>query len=113
MVERLRGWLVRRGHAHPANNRGTVRPQQGLEYLCARIIASGIVLPPRNIGALHEKLFDLGVARPFGTPLKTVARPSLNETEKVAHRVCRLMGVGDAEAETILPRARASVTTKA
>ncbi len=111
MAERLRAWLVRRGQARPANNRGTVRPQQGLEYLCARIIASGIVLPPRNIRALHQRLFDLGVARPFGAPLELGARPCLNETEKVAHRVRAMMGLSDVEDHPSLTRATEAVAT--
>ncbi len=112
IMERFRAWLVNKSQARPANNRGTVRPQQGLEYLCARILASGIILPPRNIRALHQRLFDLGVARPFGAPLDTGPRPCFNETEKVAHRVHAMMGVSDVQDDTTVTRASESVATK-
>ncbi len=111
VMERLRGWLVAKSQARPANNRGTVRPQQGLEYLCARILASGVILPPRNIHALHQRLFDLGVARPFGAPLDTGSRPCLNETVKVAHRVRAMMGISDVQDDSTSTRAAESVTT--
>ena len=38
-----REWIFARAHSRPANQRGTVRPQQGLELLCARLIDHGFV----------------------------------------------------------------------
>ena len=111
LMARLRAWIVSRSRARPANNRGTVRPQQGLEYLCARILASGIVLPPRDLRALHQRLFDLGVARPFGSPLEAGPRPCLNETERVADRVRAMLGLWDVQDETSRARAAESVAT--
>jgi mitochondrial fission protein ELM1 len=104
--ERLREWVVARASAGPATSRGTVRPQQGLEYLCAVSLARGVVLPPRNIRALYQTLFRLGLARPFGAELPTAACPALNEAARVARRVRSLMGV---EAEEPLPAATKSV----
>lgn len=108
---RLREWVLARAHARPANNRGTVRPQQGLEYLCAWLLASGIVLPPRDLTALHQALLRLGIARPFGEPLRTGARPVLNETGGVARRVRALLGVRDGNQAGVLTSAAESVTT--
>lgn len=56
------------------NRRGTERPQQGLQYLCNRILKTELILPPRDIDGLHRQLVDQGFARMFGeTPLSTEA----------------------------------------
>ena len=56
-------WVMRRAHGRPPNDRGTVRPQRGLERLCARLIASGFVVPPLSPAALPEQLIGAGRAR--------------------------------------------------
>jgi mitochondrial fission protein ELM1 len=65
----LSRWVATRARAEPRNRRGTVRPQQGLEYLCARLVERALVLPPRDLEGLHQSLIDRGIARRFGTPL--------------------------------------------
>ncbi len=110
---RLRQWLVARACRRPTNNRGTVRPQQGLEYLCAWVLARGIVLPPRDLSGLHQTLIRLGIARPFGGPLETGPRPVLNETDHVARRVRALLGIHDHGQAEALTSAAESVTTNA
>ena len=110
---RLREWLVARAYTRPTNNRGTARPQQGLEYLCAWVLARGIVLPPRDLSGLHQTLIRLGVARPFGEPLETGTRPVLNELDHVARRVRALLGVQDRDRSEALTSAAESVTTDA
>ncbi|MDZ7670074.1 MAG: ELM1/GtrOC1 family putative glycosyltransferase [Gammaproteobacteria bacterium] len=47
------------------NARGSVKPQQGLTYLCARAIERGWILPPRDVEALHQRLFEQHMAAPF------------------------------------------------
>jgi hypothetical protein len=39
----LTAWIDRRALAAPRNGRGTTRPQQGVEYLCARLVERGVV----------------------------------------------------------------------
>ena len=90
---RLEDWVSARAHARRLNRRGTVRPQRGLDHLCARLIALGIVQPRRSVDRLHDTLFRLGIARPFGTPLETWETPALNETDDVAHSIRGLLGL--------------------
>jgi hypothetical protein len=91
-VEPLRKWVSRRAHSRPANRRGTARPQQGLEYLCARLIDRGIVSPPLDLGELHRELYRRRIALPLGVPLETGPRPALSEADPVALRVRILLG---------------------
>lgn len=65
--ERFREWVVARANARPANNRGTVRPQQGLKRLCARIISRGIVLPPATFEHYTRGCFILELPGPLRT----------------------------------------------
>jgi hypothetical protein len=87
-----RRFVERRAHERPANRRGTPRPQQGLEYLCARLLERGIVQPAQDLQALHRALYDRGIALAFGAPLDTRARPALREAPEVARRVEQLLG---------------------
>jgi hypothetical protein len=67
---------------HRYNARGSIRPQQGLRYFCARLLERGVILPPRNLEILHAGLYQRGLAAPFGT---TPPRPedSLGELDAV------------------------------
>jgi hypothetical protein len=91
----LNEWAVRRAFARPLNRRGTIRPQQGLEYLFAKGIATGLLPPPRDLEALHDNLIRRGIARPFGAPLDLTPRPPLHETDAVAREILRRMGYPD------------------
>jgi len=44
------------------NRRGSIRPQQGLTYLCARALERGWILPSRDIDRLHRELVSAGLA---------------------------------------------------
>lgn len=92
MKKRFRAWVAARATAGPDDHRGTVRPPQWLRYLCAGILSRGIVSASDNLRALHQSLFRLGVARPFGAELVTARCPALNEAERVANRVRALLG---------------------
>ncbi|MFU8830821.1 MAG: ELM1/GtrOC1 family putative glycosyltransferase [Wenzhouxiangella sp.] len=48
------------------NRRGSIRPQQGLSYLCARALERNWILPPRRLDQLHQALYKAGLAAPFG-----------------------------------------------
>jgi hypothetical protein len=88
----VRRWIEKRAHERPRNRRGTPRPQQGLEYLCARLIERGIVAPVPDLRE-RRPLGEREIARPFCAPPGPSARPSLRETREVAHRVEELLGL--------------------
>ena len=89
--------IVQRAQSRPLNKRGTVRPQQGIERLCARLIRSGLVQPRRDLSLLHDSLIKSGIARPFGEPIENGARPQLRETERVAKKIKDILGIFDHE----------------
>jgi mitochondrial fission protein ELM1 len=93
-LNRPREWTLQRARARPQNRRGTVRPQRGLEYWCARLIDRGFVRPTRDLDRLHERLVRLGVARRFGAPFEFQRVDGLREGHEVAQRVRALMGEG-------------------
>jgi hypothetical protein len=90
---RLSERIVQQAHSQPLNKRGTARPQQGLERLCALLIRSGLIQPRRNLTMLHETLFNKGMARPFGEPIENGKRPTLNELSLVTKRIHKLLGI--------------------
>jgi len=94
---RLSEAIVQRAQSRPLNKRGTVRPQQGLEHLCARLIRSGLVQPRRDLSLLHDSLIKKGIARPFGEPIENGTRPQLRETESVAKKIKEILGIFDHE----------------
>lgn len=83
-------WVVARANARPVNWRGTTRPQQGLEYLCARLIERNIVQPPRDLPALYRALVKRGRAVLFhvSQSVPPPAEPdAANETFALARAV--------------------------
>jgi hypothetical protein len=92
LKQQLQDWVEARSKARPLNKRGTVRPQQGLEHLCAWLIARGLVHPRRDLEALSRSLMGLGIARPFGEPLEIGTPPALREADEVAGKVRELLG---------------------
>jgi hypothetical protein len=89
---RFSEWVATEANRRRVKDKGTVRPQQGREYLCARLIERGFVRPPRDLGQLHEGLIRIGAARKFGDPFEAQRPSSLCETENVAERVRELLG---------------------
>ena len=86
--------IFARSQARPLNKRGTVRPQQSLEYFCARLIERGIVVPPRDLTALHQTLIRLGIAHPFSAPLVTKTdRAGLPVADAAARQVRKILGL--------------------
>jgi hypothetical protein len=105
---RLNQWAVTRTYARPLNRRGTTRPQQGLEHLLAKLIATGVLPPPRDVGVLHRNLVDLGIARWFGEPLDVARRQPLREAASIACEIRRRMGCPESEAQTDQTRPRSA-----
>lgn len=89
---RFSEWVTSEAHRRRVKDKGTVRPQQGREYLCARLIERGFVRPPRDLDQLHAGLVRIGAARMFGEPFEGQRPSSLRETENVAERVRELLG---------------------
>ena len=89
---RLAEAIVRCSQRPRYNKRGTVRPQRGLQYLCARMVDRGLAHPRRDLAKMHALLVERGVAQMFGDRIEQAVRPVLRETERVAQRVRRLMG---------------------
>ena len=94
---RLSEAIVQRAQSRPLNKRGTVRPQQGLERLCARLIRLGLIQPRRDLSLLHDSLIQKGIARQFGEPIENGIRPHLRETERVAKKIKDVLGIFDYE----------------
>ncbi len=92
-VTSLNEWIVQRAHSRPLNKRGTVRPQQGIEKICSRLLQLGLVQPRRSLTQFHQSLIQQGIALPFGEPLRNGTRPQLREGEKVAEKIQDILGV--------------------
>lgn len=98
--DRVLDAISERAQARPANDRGTTRPQEGLELLCARAIDRGWVRPRRDAEALRGRLVRGGHARLLRAPIRAgdlegFAPPTENEVELVAARVRAMLGVVD------------------
>ncbi|NNC23702.1 hypothetical protein HKX42_07630 [Salinisphaera sp. USBA-960] len=88
---RLADWVVRQANTDRYNARGSKRPQQGLQYLCARIVDRRWLLPRRDTYALHNALIEAGVARMIDTELVAWQPPPWQETERLAGRIRALL----------------------
>lgn len=75
------------------NARGTPRPQQGLQYLCARALERRWLVPPRDMPMLHQGLIELGVARFFEASVEVWQPQPWQEIEAAAEQIRRLLGV--------------------
>jgi hypothetical protein len=95
---RISNAVTERAYSRPRKEKGTVRPQQRSEYVCARLIERGVVRPPRDLRQLHRGLIERGVAFPFGAPLSAEPRQALREIDAVAERVKALFGATDVPA---------------
>ncbi|HEY7168651.1 MAG TPA: ELM1/GtrOC1 family putative glycosyltransferase [Candidatus Binatia bacterium] len=90
---RLKEWIVARGEKQRFGHRGTIKPQRGLQYLCARLVERGIILPQPDLHILHETLVGSGIAQFFGSEVSPTISSPLREVDDVARRVRRLMGM--------------------
>jgi hypothetical protein len=62
LASRFADRIAQRAFRPSYNKRGSVRPQQGLTYLCARLIERGWVTPPTGLLDWQRKLVDRGLA---------------------------------------------------
>ena len=90
--------IVERAQARPRNDRGTTRPQEGLELIAARLIDRGWVRPRRDVEALRGRLVRNGHARLLRAPIRAndlqgFAPPVESEVEIVAERVREMLGM--------------------
>jgi uncharacterized protein len=74
------------------NRRGSIRPQQGLTYLCARALERNWILPPRRLERLHQNLYKQGLAAPFGDSTPVTFKHE-SELEKVICRAADLLEI--------------------
>ena len=84
--------VLRWATAQPAGPRGTGRPQQGVERICARLIERGFVRPTRDLELFHSELIRRGLARRFGSETQAPAGKPLHEAKEVAARIRALLG---------------------
>jgi hypothetical protein len=92
LFERLKEMAVSRAVEKPLGERGTPKPQAGIELRLARLIESGILRPSRDLASLRSRLSELGQARVFDGELVMERSPLRAEMEQVLDRVCELMG---------------------
>ena len=92
MLGHCKEWVLNHARAKRLNSRGSVRPQRGLSYICARLIERGFVQPRRDLNALHDTLVQRNIARFFGAAVEIAPRPALHEFDTVAQHVRRLLG---------------------
>ena len=90
---RVKEWIVARGEKQRMGLRGTIKPQRGLQYLCARLVERGIILPQPDLHILHQTLVENGTAQFFGSKLIPASTQALREVDHIARRVRTLMGV--------------------
>ncbi len=90
---RLVDRLLARAVAERPNDRGTVRPQQGLARHLARWIDAGLLRPTRNLEGLHAELVAAGRVQMLGEPPRLGPATPHREAGAVAARLRTLMGV--------------------
>ena len=92
ILGRCKEWIINQAQAKRLTPRGSVQPQRGISYLCARLIERGFIRPRRDLNALHDALVQQGMAHFFGTSVDLSPRPALREFDTVAQHVRRLLG---------------------
>lgn len=68
--QRVADWVYRQSQTDRYNVRGSRRPQQGLQYLSARLVEQRLLLPRRDMDALHSQLEQHALARRFDGTLE-------------------------------------------
>jgi uncharacterized protein len=89
-LQRLGDRLATLARQPRLNRRNSIRPQTGAQYLAARLLAAGIVLPSRDMAGLHADLARRGLAARFGEAEAPAA--SYSELEAVASEVLQRTG---------------------
>ena len=89
----LKERIVARSERQRVGKRGTIQPQTGLQYLCARLVEWGIILPQPDLQLLHQTLVDHKVAQFFALTLPPPSNPRLQEVDTIVQRVRALLGM--------------------
>jgi mitochondrial fission protein ELM1 len=89
--ERARRWLHERAFRRPSNDRGTTRPQFGVERWCSVLVDRGVALPRRQPALALAELVARGRASRFPVPARSSAAPF--EVDEAVQRVRELLGV--------------------
>lgn len=97
---RVADWVVKQANTDRFNKRGSRRPQEGLQYACARLIQQRVFVPRRNMPALHEALVKQGVARLFDGRIDVWTPPVWHETDWVAQRIRAMLPIAGRRATT-------------
>jgi len=100
--QRLSAAVADRAVRPRINRRGSIRPQQGSTYLCARALERGWILPPRQIEQLHEHLIDGGLAVRFGAELPDTVPAAHDELSATVRLAAERLRIGPA-AEPRIP----------
>ena len=89
----LKERIVARSERQRVGKRGTIQPQTGMQYLCARLVEWGIILPQPDLELLHQTLVDRKVAQFFSPILPSPRNSGLQEVETIVQRVRALLGM--------------------
>jgi mitochondrial fission protein ELM1 len=89
----LKERIVARSEKHRWGNRGTIQPQTGVQYVCARLVERGVILPQADLHILHQTLVGSGIAQFFGSSRTPTSSGGLREVDDIARRVRTLMGM--------------------
>lgn len=95
---RIADWVVTQAEQDRFNARGSRRPQEGLQYACARLLDHRVFLPRRDMSSLHETLLTQGVARMLGDSLELWQPQPWSEMQQVAQRIRLLLDLPAASA---------------
>ncbi|HET7313159.1 ELM1/GtrOC1 family putative glycosyltransferase [Salinisphaera sp.] len=98
---RVADWAADQAERDRFNARGSRRPQQGLQYACARLVDRRILLPRRDMAALHKALVAHGVARLLDGALESWRPPAWHETEWLAQRIRAMLRLPDPDGRVV------------
>jgi len=104
LLDRWAARIAERAFRPSYNKRGSVRPQQGLTYLCARWIERGWVLPPTGPDAWQQTIVERGLAAWIDDEATPSARHA-PETAAVVERIVDGLRLDDDTAQSDSSRA--------
>lgn len=82
--------IAKRAMKPDYNNRGSVRPQQGLTYFCARLVERGWIVPPTSLIHWQQAIVEQGLAS-WPDNQATPSKRYQPETEAICDRICELL----------------------
>ena len=85
--------------ARPESRRGITRPQRGLELICSKLLARGMVRPSCDFSILHDALVERGLAHRLGSGVTQDPSTVNGDLFDVAERVRQMLGVPSDPAE--------------